>query len=335
MPCNDCSRTEECPPCPHEEREKPSPVDCPHVGSRVVERSDAPEHWTRYRCDDCGGAWSRNWSEGGEKTEEHEPRCQGCGHPEHSGVCREPEMPGSPGDVDECGCLDDREPPLTPEEHNLGPEGVDCVFDACPRDPDDCDNGCRAAADELSREANEMNPPPEEEEEASEDACTCGAAGEAACQDCLAGVHGPNAHREPPPPEGPEYTPCVCGHIEPEHEPDQGECNAYNCDCSAYCTCEHPNRYSPGRRTQGGSWLYCPDCEAKWYDTSPMELLPPQPDRRPPYLLAYSVQGHLYEVALPGDATVAALDGRLVITHRLGPVAGICQIAPITSEESA
>jgi hypothetical protein len=62
---------------------------------------------------------------------------------------------------------------------------------------------------------------------------------------------------------------------------------------------------------------------------------PPQPDRRPPYLLAYSVQGHLYEVALPGDATVAALDGRLVITHRLGRVAGICQIAPITSEESA
>jgi hypothetical protein len=62
---------------------------------------------------------------------------------------------------------------------------------------------------------------------------------------------------------------------------------------------------------------------------------PPQPDRRPPYLLAYSVQGHLYEVALPGDATVAALDGRLVITHHLGPVAGICQIAPITSEESA
>jgi hypothetical protein len=39
-------------------------------------------------------------------------------------------------------------------------------------------------------------------------------------------------------------------------------------------------------------------------------------------------------VALPGDATVAALDGRLVITHQLGPVAGICQIAPITSEES-
>jgi hypothetical protein len=172
----------------------PSPVDCAHVGSRVIERSDAPEHWTRYLCDDCGAAWSRNWSEGGEKSEEHEPRCQGCGHPEHSGFCRELEMPGSPGDVDECGCLDDREPPLTPEEEEMV-----------------------SGYEELAEQA------------------------------------------------------------------------------------------------------------AK---------LPPQPDRRPPYLVAYSVQGHLYEVALPGDATVAALDGRLVITHQLGPVAGICQIAPITSEES-
>jgi hypothetical protein len=202
-----------------------------HTGS-VYDGSGGRKTWLYYTCPDCKAHLKE---EELDEPEKPEPRCEGCGHPEHSGFCRELEMPGPPGDVDECGCLDDREPPLTPEEHNLGPEGVDCVFDACPRDPDDCDNGCRAAADELSREASEM-----------------------ACQDCLAGVHGPNAHRE----------------------------------------------------------------------------TPPQPDRRPPYLLAYSVQGHLYEVALPGDATVAALDGRLVITHHLGPVAGICQIAPITSEES-
>src|SRR5438445_8485911 len=36
----------------------------------------------------------------------------------------------------------------------------------------------------------------------------------------------------------------------------------------------------------------------------PTEPPPPQPERRPPYAVAYSVQGHLYEVALPGDATV-------------------------------
>lgn len=237
MPCNDCSRTETCPPCPHEEREKPSPVDCPHVGSRVVERSDAPEHWTRYRCDDCGAAWSRNWSKGGEKSEEHDfvspahcagcmrawlppgavPGCEGCGHPEHSGVCRELEMPGSPGDVDECGCLDDRESPLTPEEEEELP------------------------------------------------------------------------------------APYLPGAAEAEEKLDLNV------------------------RPLTGSTLDADEV---------IDPLPPQPDRRPSYLLAYSVQGHLYEMALPGDATVAALDGRLVITHQLGPVAGICQIAPITSEES-
>lgn len=261
MPCNDCSRTEKCPPCPHEEQEKPecehpnkynygfasgppgiryfycpdckakweeeepekpSPVDCAHVGSRVIERSDAPEHWTRYLCDDCGARWIRNWSDGGERSEEPpEPRCPGCGHPEHCGFCRELEMPGPPGDVDECGCLDDREPPLTPEEEEEAPEDTHDWHHASP-----------------------------------EAGLTC-----------------------------------------------------------TRCGLAHKN----------WSGSECPAMQAE---------APPQPDRRPPYLLAYSVQGHLYEVALPGDATVAALDGRLVITHSLGPVAGICQIAPITNEES-
>lgn len=62
---------------------------------------------------------------------------------------------------------------------------------------------------------------------------------------------------------------------------------------------------------------------------------PPQPDRRPPYAVAYSVQGHLYEVALPGDATVQAVDGALVIRHHLGPVAGITQVLPVINKESA
>ncbi|MEU3522313.1 hypothetical protein AB0E62_00295 [Streptomyces sp. NPDC038707] len=58
---------------------------------------------------------------------------------------------------------------------------------------------------------------------------------------------------------------------------------------------------------------------------------PPQPERRPPLTVAYSVQGHLYEVALSGDATVRAVDGALVIRHALGPVAGIVQTAPLPS----
>jgi hypothetical protein len=62
---------------------------------------------------------------------------------------------------------------------------------------------------------------------------------------------------------------------------------------------------------------------------------PPQPEQRPPYAVAYSVQGHLYEVAVSGDATVRAVDGALVITHHLGPVAGIVQTRPVINEEKA
>ncbi|MFC9891515.1 hypothetical protein [Streptomyces pilosus] len=42
-------------------------------------------------------------------------------------------------------------------------------------------------------------------------------------------------HREGtllPPPEGPEYTPCGCAHIEPEHRLDAGPCLV--CECTAY-----------------------------------------------------------------------------------------------------
>ncbi|WP_327719864.1 hypothetical protein OG381_34315 [Streptomyces sp. NBC_00490] len=62
---------------------------------------------------------------------------------------------------------------------------------------------------------------------------------------------------------------------------------------------------------------------------------PPQPARRPPYAVTYSVSGHLYEVALPGDATVRAVDGALVIQHHLGPVAGIVQVLPVLNEGGA
>jgi hypothetical protein len=62
---------------------------------------------------------------------------------------------------------------------------------------------------------------------------------------------------------------------------------------------------------------------------------PPQPDRRPPYAVSYSVQGHLFEVALPGDASVRAVDGALVIQHHLGPVLGIVQVLPVINEEGS
>lgn len=62
---------------------------------------------------------------------------------------------------------------------------------------------------------------------------------------------------------------------------------------------------------------------------------PPQPERRPPLTVAYSVNGHLYEVAVSGDAAVRAVDGALIIQHHLGPVAGIVQVMPLIPKEGA
>lgn len=173
-------------------------------------------------------------------------------------------------------------------------------------------------------------------------------------------------HSLPPEPEKPALM-CACGHSRNWHPKTNGHaCTGDNClmDCAEFrcdhtrcgwkprCTCGPDEACSECPETPAeppltpeeeeeaskdeypacsncGNW-HAPDDECVWSDPAP-----PQPDRRPPYLLAYSVQGHLYEIALPGDAIVAALDGRLVITHSLGPVAGICQIAPITNEESA
>lgn len=225
--CCECGVTraelepEEKPECQHPNKQ--------HTGS-LYDGPGGRKSWLYYTCPDCGVNLKEE-----ERIGEPEKPCT-CGPDEACGDC-----PAPP----------EEDPPLTPEEHNLGPEGVDCVFDACPRDPDDCEHGCRAAADELSREANEMEPP-----------------------------------------EGPEGRPiCACGydpHLEKEHRPG---CKLFSAP-------------------------------------------PPQPERRPPYAVAYSVQGHLFEVALPGDATVKAVDGALVIQHHLGPVAGITEVLPIINKES-
>ncbi|MFD3531970.1 hypothetical protein [Streptomyces sp. NPDC058664] len=130
-----------------------------------------------------------------------------------------------------------------------------------------------------------------------------------------------------PPPEGPEYAPCVdCGHIEPEHAPDagEGECWADGCPCQEYrpaamCDCGHP---------QFEHSIYgCADdcaCEAMY------PTLPPQPERRPPLSVAYSVAGgHAYEVSIPGDASVTAEDGVLIIKHPEAQVLAIMRVAPM------
>lgn len=73
-----------------------------------------------------------------------------------------------------------------------------------------------------------------------------------------------------------------------------------------------------------------PGCGASWADPAP-----PQPLRRPPYAVAYSADGHLYEVMLPGDAIVSAVDGALVIKHAQHQIHGIVAVHPIESKEAS
>jgi hypothetical protein len=94
-------------------------------------------------------------------------------------------------------------------------------------------------------------------------------------------------------------------------------------------------------RTEG-----CPPCVSEEPPMTPEEEeaappdverpeSPPQPQRRPPIAVAYSVNGHLFEVAVSGDAAVQAIDGALIIRHHLGPVAGIVQVVPVIDKEGA
>jgi hypothetical protein len=104
--------------------------------------------------------------------------------------------------------------------------------------------------------------------------------------------------------EAPEYDRCVCGASRAQHVNAEGPC-------------------------------YSDDCECMQFQSQSEEPPPPQPDRRPPYAVSYSVRGHLFEVALPGDASVRAVDGALVIQHHLGPVLGIVQVLPVVNEEGS
>ena len=128
---------------------------------------------------------------------------------------------------------------------------------------------------------------------------------------------------EPEPPMTPE---------EEEQAPeDEHRCNACGHHKGEGCGCPPHEFVSEG---------HCDRCAEAWRNQLAgirmiPRSVPPQPDRRPPALVVYSVQGHLYEVAVSGDAAVRAVDGALVITHALGPVAGIVQVAPVPTKEGA
>lgn len=59
----------------------------------------------------------------------------------------------------------------------------------------------------------------------------------------------------------------------------------------------------------------CSNCGAVTGDACLNEA-PTEPPRRPPYAVAYATEGGAqYEIALPGDATIRAHEGALIITH--------------------
>lgn len=69
--------------------------------------------------------------------------------------------------------------------------------------------------------------------------------------------------------------------------------------------------------------------EGRTPDPLPFTPPPRLPARRGPYFVTYSVEGgHLYEMLVPGDSTVVAVDGRLQISHRDHAVLGIVQVKP-------
>lgn len=103
---------------------------------------------------------------------------------------------------------------------------------------------------------------------------------------------------------------------EEEEAPEDDVCMRPDGYCHSEVECFHGCRWAADELTREAN-----------------EPPPPQPERRPPYAVAYSVQGHLYEVALSGDASVRAVDGALIIRHHLGPVAGIVQVLPVINKE--
>jgi hypothetical protein len=184
----------------------------------------------------------------------------------------------------------------------------------CPPCPEGEDKPLFApGAEEYYRKVLGLEPKCSEPEEPR---CACGP--DEACGSC------PEMLPEEPPmtPEEEEQAPedaerCTCG---------ETACESELCDCdSAPCPVDHASEAPKGENA-------CADCLRGVHGPNDHRKAPPQPDRRPPYAVAYSVQGHLYEVALPGDATVQAIDGALIIQHDMAPVAGIVQIRPLTKE---
>ncbi|MGX1129934.1 hypothetical protein RKD49_002124 [Streptomyces glaucescens] len=80
-----------------------------------------------------------------------------------------------------------------------------------------------------------------------------------------------------PPPQGPEYTPCACSHIEPEHDINGRWCAIDGCECNLYRPVVEAGQAPPTtdraalrdrvaaaiweRQNPGRRWV---DCEYRW-----------------------------------------------------------------------
>lgn len=196
--------------------------------------------------------------------------------------------------------------------HTIDSASRHCIHDFTPAEPEAPTAAQDAAMDELIDLRQEM--------EATEpEQCLTRFDGDLQCAgtrrhpgDCT-----PNADDialpEPEAPEEPgptELAPCaICG--------DRRKTNEFK---AGLLLCE-PCIYSEGQP-------YCGACGSK---EAPFGLVSHEgedrfnelrcakcllPPRRPPYAVAYTLaDGERYEVALPGDATIRAVEGALLITH--------------------
>lgn len=70
-----------------------------------------------------------------------------------------------------------------------------------------------------------------------------------------------------PPPEGPEYTPCACDHIEPDHDINGRWCSREGCECALY----RPTPPAPLRRSADD----CPGFPERCPNLRPVDPNPP------------------------------------------------------------
>lgn len=338
MPCDDCSREENCPPCPYE-GEGPEGIRR-HENGAPCKTNECE----RYHVFDEPDAPIHKWR-----------KCESCGHPQHSSQCREMTMPGPPGDVDECGCIDltsivsiietcrraggcpkhplIKDPPPSTEEEEEAPEDEGCIskMGCAHLLTKDYERGCRMAADELAREAQDKPaaPPPDPGEE--EGPPPCAACGSTADSWFDRGVC-------------PE--PCGSAH---------NRCS----DCGAAvdaCPIEDGEPYAPPPAGRDGLWKVIEkviyelrERTMQWGETDGMTQAiadaarravgeyggaPQTGGRRPPYAVAYAVEGQEpFEVLVPGNTIVRVADGRLVIEHDAAAVTALLQIRPWGEEQ--